>query len=320
MDFWNSISSGTQAGSELSRATTMLQIIEVVFVVTFVISLLFGLILLVWSLAKWNERSATRDLVKQIIMETRNTADTTFNVTEESLQKMIMQALSQVQNPQVVLTSPVQDSIPGEFPVSLPQPDQVYEPNQSSGSSSMAEANTLFRAGNVSLRYGDFGAAVREYAHAIRIAPEFAEAYNARGMAYRKIADLQKALQDYTMALNLNPQLAAAYNNRGIVYKEIRQFESALSDFGNAIDLEPKNAYGYCNRAIIYNIMGEFSRSLLDSSRAIEIDSSFAVAYVTRGISKTYLGSEADAREDFSIAESLGYEKSEIGYKIDSRR
>src|SRR6266496_4101125 len=44
-----------------------------------------------------------------------------------------------------------------------------------------------------------------------------AMAFNNRGVAY-KSSDYHRALQDYEQALMLNPNFASAYNNRGVIY------------------------------------------------------------------------------------------------------
>ena len=47
--------------------------------------------------------------------------------------------------------------------------------------------------------------------------PEYANAYNNRGNAYRETGDLDKAIQDFNTAIDLNTEYAKAYNNRGRV-------------------------------------------------------------------------------------------------------
>ena len=301
----------------MATMTGILGIVELIFVATLVISVVFGITTIIWAIAKWSERSATRDLMKHL-RESQDAAHKTFNVSEEWLQELIVNA-SQVPSTQAKIPStPNRHGILSKGQESLLESGRTGTTNYSIDRQSLDKAQTLFKAGHMSLRYGDFSSAIREYTDAITIAPRFAEAYNARGMAYRKLTDLQNALSDYTSALHLNPQLAAAYNNRGVVHMEVRQFELALSDFDNAISLEPNNAYGYCNRAIIHNNMGHFDKSVADSSQAIEMDPNLAEAYVTRGIARLYFQSDTAARQDFKNAESLGYNRSEIKNKLNS--
>jgi tetratricopeptide (TPR) repeat protein len=43
-----------------------------------------------------------------------------------------------------------------------------------------------------------------------------AVAFNNRGNAYSDKGDLERAIQDYDQAIRLNPQYATAFNNRGM--------------------------------------------------------------------------------------------------------
>ena len=170
----------------------------------------------------------------------------------------------------------------------------------------------LLKTGNVHMKHGDFPAAIKDFSDALILNPSYAGAYNARGMANRKMKDFQSALQDYNSALKLHHNLAAAYNNRGVIFMEIRQFEAALKDFDKALNIEPQNSYGYSNRAVAYNYMRDFNKSISESTRAVEINPHLPEAYVVRGIAKIQIGANQAATLDFDVAESLGYKRSDI--------
>ena len=290
-------------------STTILTSIQMVFLFTLVISVIFGIVVLIWTIAKWNERSSTRNIMSELL-DNWTPNEKTFTVSEEMLQQLILRA-ARSQNP-IALPSSLIDIDPSKAE------EMQGQSGQNENDTTPTEARFPFEAGNVHLRNGKYEDAISAFSKAISISPNFAEAYNARGMAYRKLSDHHKALGDYTDALTLNQELAVAYNNRGVVYREIGEFDLAISDFNGAISLEPDNAYGYCNRAMLYNKIGEFENSITDSSRAIEIDPNIPEAYVTRGISKTHLGSEDEAQNDFGFAKSIGYDDSDIDGKLDS--
>ncbi|MEO1291071.1 MAG: TIR domain-containing protein, partial [Chloroflexota bacterium] len=56
---------------------------------------------------------------------------------------------------------------------------------------------------------------IEYFTEAIQIKPEYAEAYNNRGIARRRQNDLDGAIQDYTKAISLKRGYAYSYNNRG---------------------------------------------------------------------------------------------------------
>jgi tetratricopeptide (TPR) repeat protein len=50
---------------------------------------------------------------------------------------------------------------------------------------------------------------------AIRINPNYADAYNQRSVVYANFGDAKKSLADLNQAIRLNPNYADAYYNRG---------------------------------------------------------------------------------------------------------
>ena len=64
---------------------------------------------------------------------------------------------------------------------------------------------------------GQFDRAIQDYDEALRLKPDFAEAYYFRGEAWREKADPNRALKDYEQALRVNPRMADAHISRGIV-------------------------------------------------------------------------------------------------------
>ncbi|MDP8227814.1 MAG: tetratricopeptide repeat protein [Candidatus Electryoneaceae bacterium] len=80
------------------------------------------------------------------------------------------------------------------------------------------------------------------YANAIRLNPQYADAYNNRGIAYYAKGAYDRAIQDYDEAIRLNPQYADAYHNRGIAYEKKGDHRRARQDFLRAKELGSPNA------------------------------------------------------------------------------
>jgi hypothetical protein len=84
----------------------------------------------------------------------------------------------------------------------------------------------------------DIDEQLRFYSEAIRLKPDFASAFNNRGVALRDKDDLEGALQDYSEALRLKPDFALAFNNRGVVRRDKGDLEGANEDFEQAKSLK----------------------------------------------------------------------------------
>ena len=63
-------------------------------------------------------------------------------------------------------------------------------------------------------------------------------AYNNRGIIYSKQGNFTQAMSDYNKAIEINPEFAQAYNNRGLFIKPYK----ACLIYNKAIEINPKNA------------------------------------------------------------------------------
>jgi tetratricopeptide (TPR) repeat protein len=73
---------------------------------------------------------------------------------------------------------------------------------------------------------------------------------------------------DYSQALMIDPNYAKAYNNRGIVYRLMKQYDQAISDYNKALKLDPKFGEAYNNRGVVYYLKGEYEKSWEDVKKA----------------------------------------------------
>lgn len=50
----------------------------------------------------------------------------------------------------------------------------------------------------------------------------------------------QKAIVDYDEAIRLKPEFPEAYNNRGVAKRDLGQYQEAIADYDKAIELKPE--------------------------------------------------------------------------------
>ena len=58
--------------------------------------------------------------------------------------------------------------------------------------------------------------------------PRDAKALSVRGTAYGQAGDYDKALADFSAAIRINPQFYQAYNNRALIYFRMDRLDAAL--------------------------------------------------------------------------------------------
>ncbi len=92
------------------------------------------------------------------------------------------------------------------------------------------EAAQFFLKGNVQLGKREYTEAIRYYDEAIKKKPDFADAYNNRGLARYRNGEREAALADYTEAIQRDPAYEPAYLNRADVLLETGDANGALTD------------------------------------------------------------------------------------------
>ena len=75
----------------------------------------------------------------------------------------------------------------------------------------------------------------------IRNAPGHAN----RGINYGRTGEYAKAIDDCSAAIRLNPEYADAYFNRGLAFAAKGEYKKAVADYTEAIRLNPKDAGAY---------------------------------------------------------------------------
>ncbi|MBR8839385.1 MAG: serine protease [Stigonema ocellatum SAG 48.90 = DSM 106950] len=149
---------------------------------------------------------------------------------------------------------------------------------------------------------GDFKGAIANYTDAIRLNPNYATAYNNRGLAFAQLGDTQKAIGDYNQALRIDPQLALAYYNRGSVQAQLGDKQKAIGDYNQALRIDPKLAIVYNSRGLARAELGDTQGAIGDYNQALHIDSKLALAYNNRGAARAQLGEKQEAIGDYNQA------------------
>ena len=118
---------------------------------------------------------------------------------------------------------------------------------------------------------GESETALRFFNEAIRIKPNFIEAYANRGGAYNDLGRYNQAIKDLDKAIKSNPEMAMAFNNRGNSYANLDQLHKAIQDYDVAIRLDPQFILAYSNRALANTYLGRDDDASLDIQRGIEL-------------------------------------------------
>lgn len=166
-------------------------------------------------------------------------------------------------------------------------------------------ANERFNSGKELFQEGKYLDAKKYYDEAIRLNPNYIEAFYSRGICKIILKDYEEALKDFDEAIHLDPNYAEAYNSRGNVKAQLGRHKESLEDYNKAVNLNPQNANIYYSRGNAKAQLEKHKEAIEDFDKAIKINPQSALTYYSRGKSKAELGQINEAIADLEHAKKL---------------
>jgi Flp pilus assembly protein TadD len=130
---------------------------------------------------------------------------------------------------------------------------------------------------------GDFAAAERSLAAALRLDPAYADGHYNLGLLRYDRRDLSGARESYLRSLELRPDNAAVHYNLGIVLVAEGDWNSARRHFTEALRLRPQYAQPHCHLGLMLLAHGEDDAALAHFDAALAIDPQCPEAHANRG-------------------------------------
>lgn len=162
-------------------------------------------------------------------------------------------------------------------------------------------AENFFSQGSFHLSGGDYKGAIEDFTQAIRLKPDYADAYVLRSNAHLYLENYQQAIADSTEVIRLDPKNAMAYNNRCYALaRGLGDYQKAISDCNKAIQLG-ENAAFFSSRCLARAGVGD-KTALEDCTFSLKIDPNYIYGYEDRGLARSILGDKKGAIADLLIA------------------
>jgi tetratricopeptide (TPR) repeat protein len=155
------------------------------------------------------------------------------------------------------------------------------------------------------LSRGTAGEAIKDFNASIARNPNDARAYNHRGMARVTKGEWKQAIADFNKAIEIDPRFANAYANRSLALSKVDRRKEALADLDQAIKLDPKSASSYNNRGVLYLDRQDYDKALADFSKAIQLDKNNLSFHENRRQTNLRCGRYAAAEADAARIEKL---------------
>jgi protein O-mannosyl-transferase len=118
----------------------------------------------------------------------------------------------------------------------------------------------------------------------VAILPNYAEAWNHLGVAYKELENYPAAVNAFEKARSYKDfKEADFYISAGLAYGNAKMYDKAIADFTRAISMEPGNAEAYNNKGLYLFETGDRDSSLVFFDKAIELKPEFYQAYYNKG-------------------------------------
>jgi len=132
-----------------------------------------------------------------------------------------------------------------------------------------------YNMGNVLKDKGNLDAAIDIYKQAIKIKPDFADAYYNMGHVLQNKGDLNAAVASFKQAIKIKPDYFEAYNNMGHALQNKGDLNAAVASFKQAIKIKPDYVEAYNNMGRVLFYKGDLEASIDSYKQALKIDSEY---------------------------------------------
>ncbi|MCL4365129.1 tetratricopeptide repeat protein [Candidatus Marsarchaeota archaeon] len=147
-----------------------------------------------------------------------------------------------------------------------------------------------FNKGISLARLGRYKKAIAAYDNALRIDPEFGEAWGNKGSLYLRLGKYKKAIDALDNALGVDPEFKEAWFNKGILRAKLNRHSGAIAAYNRALRIDPEFKEAWFNKGISLARLGRYEKAIAAYDEALRIDPEFRGAWFNKGISLAKLG------------------------------
>jgi Flp pilus assembly protein TadD len=130
---------------------------------------------------------------------------------------------------------------------------------------------------------GDYAGAIDQFSAAIANAPNDAEAYVGRGLAYIQAGRSDSARSDFLRANELDATDNRPLYHLGMLAIAAEQYLSAVDYFSQVIAIDTADARAYANRGYAHALSTNYVLAIEDYNQAIALDGTVADFYLGLG-------------------------------------
>ncbi len=116
----------------------------------------------------------------------------------------------------------------------------------------------------------NFEAAIKKCDSALAYDPQFGDAWAVKGLALKKLNELEKALECFNMGAEADPNNWCVFFDRAEFHHQQNRLREALADFTKSIALRPDDPQAYSGRSAVYADLHMPEEAASDAARAAQ--------------------------------------------------
>ena len=129
---------------------------------------------------------------------------------------------------------------------------------------------------------------------------DFSQAHFSLGNVYLKAGKLGQALKEYAVALERNPYLPRAHLNKGIVFLRKKKYDKAEEQFRHELKINPNEDKAYNNLSAVYRLQGLYDQAIEAAQKAVNLKTYYPEAYMNLSLAYQKKGDYEKAKEVLS--------------------
>jgi tetratricopeptide (TPR) repeat protein len=153
-----------------------------------------------------------------------------------------------------------------------PVPSEERLESDYNESESDFQKRDLYNKGINDMSNEKFLDAIRSFDLALRIDPQFVDAWIKRGYAHFLLDEYTVAIASYDKALEVDVNNAEAWNLKGLGYYKMKNYDKAIECCEKSVDINPNEGMSWYNKACYLTLSGRIDDGLEALKRSIEID------------------------------------------------
>jgi len=159
--------------------------------------------------------------------------------------------------------------------------------------------------GRARLAEGDPASALGEFRHAIELKPSLAEAHLGLGLAVGQMGNLDAAAKEFRAAIRLRPGFAEAHKRLGITLRRLGNDQGALTEFEAAVKADGRDPEGWYHLGLARKSQGEIPSAIEAFRKALVLKPDFEKAHYNLGIALRVAGRQEAAHQELAEVSGL---------------